>query len=97
VGRLTGDLFAAAQVISIVSAAGALLLWYALLRRRAGAPLALAALAFIATNATFLRYGGSATTDMLAFALAAAASYATLAGAAAPRRFWPGRSSRWRR
>ena len=86
VGRLTGGLFAAAQAISIASAAGALLLWYALLRRRSGAPLALAALAFLATNATFLRYGASATTDMLAFALVAAASYMALAarGRAAP-------------
>ena len=57
----------------------ALLLWSALLRRRADARVGLGAALFIATNATFFRYGYSATTDAFALALQAAALYVLLA------------------
>jgi Dolichyl-phosphate-mannose-protein mannosyltransferase len=78
-GALTRDLFAAAELISIVSATLALGLWFVVLRRRANAALALVTVAFLAANPTFFRYGYSATTDMLAFALEAAALFAVLA------------------
>ncbi len=86
VAFVSRDLFAAAEAISIGSAVGALLLWFGLLRRRAGPLLALVTTAFLAANPTFFRYGYSATTDMLAFFLEAAALYAMLAmrGARAP-------------
>ena len=83
---VTRDLFVAATGISIGSAVSALLLWFGLLRRRAGALLALVTIAFLAANPTFFRYGYSVTTDMLAFFLEAAALFAMLAmrGARAP-------------
>jgi hypothetical protein len=86
VAFVTRDLFAAAEAISIGSAVSALLLWFELLRRRAGALLALVTVALLAANPTFFRYGYSVTTDMLAFLLEAAALFAMLAmrGARAP-------------
>ena len=83
---VTRDFFAAAQVISVGAAVGTLLLWFRLLRARAGALLALVTIAFLAANPTFFRYGYSATTDMLAFFLETAALFAILAmrGAWAP-------------
>jgi tetratricopeptide (TPR) repeat protein len=79
VGLVVRNLFLAAGLISVASATGALLLWAALLRRRAGAGLALGAVLFVATNATFCRYGYSVTTDALALALQAATLYVLLA------------------
>jgi len=79
IALVTRNLFAAAEAISIGGAVGALLLWFALVRRRAGAPLALVTVALLAANPTFFRYGYSVTTDMLAFFLEAAALYAMLA------------------
>jgi tetratricopeptide repeat protein len=77
-GFVTRDLFLAAQAISLGAAVAALLLWFALLRRRAGDALALVVVAYLAGNPTFFRYGYSATTDMLAFGLEAAALFAIL-------------------
>jgi Dolichyl-phosphate-mannose-protein mannosyltransferase len=78
-GAVTRDLFAAAEWMSILSAALALGLWFVLLRRRLNGTLALVTIAFLATNSTFFRYGYSVTTDMLAFALVTAALFTVLA------------------
>jgi tetratricopeptide (TPR) repeat protein len=78
-GLVVRNLFLAAGLLSLASGAAALLLWSALLRRRADARAALGAALFIATNATFFRYGYSVTTDAFALALQAAALYVLLA------------------
>ena len=78
VGFLVPNLFLAAELLSTAAAAGALLLWFSLLRRRADVRVAVLAVAFMATNAHFFRYGYSATTDALALALQAAALWALL-------------------
>jgi 4-amino-4-deoxy-L-arabinose transferase-like glycosyltransferase len=79
VGALTHDLFIAAEAISIIGAVASLALWFMLLARRTQPAFAMVAIAFLAANPTFFRYGYSATTDMLAFALEAAALFAVLA------------------
>jgi tetratricopeptide (TPR) repeat protein len=79
VGGLTRDLFVAGEAISIAAALGTLALWFTLLRRRVGPPLALATIAFLAANPTFFRYGYSVTSDMLAVLLVSAAMVACLA------------------
>jgi tetratricopeptide (TPR) repeat protein len=78
------DAFRAGELISIVSATGVLLLWAAIVRRRAGDAAAFWTVLFIAANPVFLRYGYSATTDMLAVLLQSAAAWAVL-GVAEPR------------
>jgi tetratricopeptide (TPR) repeat protein len=78
-GFVVRDLFLAAGLLSFLSGTAALLLWSALLRRRADARVALGAALFIATNATFFRYGYSVTTDALALALQAATLFVLLA------------------
>ncbi|HEY2955662.1 MAG TPA: glycosyltransferase family 39 protein [Candidatus Eisenbacteria bacterium] len=80
-GFVARDLFVAAQLLSVAAMTGALLLWYFLLRRRAGARIALLAALFMATNAHFFHYGYAATTDALALALQAGALYLLFAGA----------------
>jgi len=79
-GFIVRDLFVAAQLLSVAAMTGALLLWFFLLRRRAGARIALLAALFMATNAHFFHYGYAATTDALALALQAGALYLLLAG-----------------
>ena len=78
-GLFVRDLFLAAGLLSLASSSLALLLWAALLRRRADARAALGAALFMATNATFFRYGYSVTTDAFALALQGAALYVLLA------------------
>jgi dolichyl-phosphate-mannose-protein mannosyltransferase/tetratricopeptide repeat protein len=78
-GFIVRDLFIAAQLLSCAAMTGALLLWFLLLRRRAGARVALLAALFIATNAHFFHYGYAATTDALALVLQAGAFYLLLA------------------
>ncbi len=78
-GLVVRDLFLAAGLLSLASGCLALLLWSALLRRRADARVALGAALFMATNATFFRYGYSVTTDALALALQAGTLYLLLA------------------
>ncbi|HYM80221.1 MAG TPA: glycosyltransferase family 39 protein, partial [Candidatus Limnocylindria bacterium] len=73
------DLLLAAEMLSLVSMVAGWLLWVVLLKRRTDARLALIAGAFIALNPTFFRYGYSATTDALAFALQALALFLLLA------------------
>jgi hypothetical protein len=73
------DLFTAARWISVASAVATLLLWRALLLRGVGAAAAFWTVAFLGVNASFLRYGYSATTDMLAIALQAATLESVLA------------------
>jgi hypothetical protein len=92
VGFLVRDLFTAARLISVGSAVGTLLLWRAIVRRLAGADVALWTIAFLAVNAVFVRYGYSATTDLLAIVLQAAALHATLASTG---RLAPLRSGLW--
>jgi tetratricopeptide (TPR) repeat protein len=78
-GLVVRNLFLAAGLLSLVSGSLALLLWAALLRRRADARAALGAALFMATNATFFRYGYSVTTDAFALALQTATLYVLLA------------------
>ena len=78
-GLVVRDLFLAAGLLSLASSSLALLLWAALLRRRTDARVALGAALFMATNATFFRYGYSVTTDAFALALQSAALYVLLA------------------
>lgn len=74
------DAFRAGELISIVSATGVLLLWAGIVRRRAGEAAGLWTVLFIAANPVFLRYGYSATTDMLAVLLQSAAAYVLFCG-----------------
>ncbi len=78
-GLLVRDLFLAAELLSALAAAAGAWLWFRLLSRRADARLGLIAMLFLATNGTLFRYGYSATTDALAFALQALALLLLLA------------------
>lgn len=71
VGFVVRDLFRAAELIAVSCTLAAALLWFHLLRRRANALLGLCAVALLATNAFFFRFGYSAGTDALALALQA--------------------------
>ena len=73
VGFVVRDLFTAARLISVAGAVGTVLLWRALLERRAGGALAWWTVAFLATNHVLFRYAHSATTDVLALFLQAVA------------------------
>ena len=85
-GRLSGDLFLGAELISLVSAIATLGLWFAMVRRLAGAAAGAWTLAVLATNPSFARYAYTASTDMLALFLQSASLFAMLAarGALAP-------------
>jgi tetratricopeptide (TPR) repeat protein len=78
VGFVIRDLFLAAELLSVASSVAILVLWFLLLRVRAGAGLGLMAIVFIAANAHFLRHAYSATTDALAIALQAAGLFLLL-------------------
>jgi hypothetical protein len=78
VGLAIPDLFTAAKLLSVVCAAGILLLWRDLADRRLGARAAFWTVLFLAANAVFFRYGYSATTDMLACFLIAGAIFMLL-------------------
>jgi len=80
VGLVVRDLFTAAEMISIAGAVGTLLLWFHLLARRSSTRLALFAALFMASNAHFVRFGYTASTDALALALSALALDLMLAG-----------------
>ena len=73
------DLFLAGKLLSAACATAALALWSILLRRRAGAPVALAVTVLFAANPVFVRYAYSATTDLLGTFLASASMFALLA------------------
>ncbi len=68
-GFVIRDLFLAAELLSVAAATATLLIWFRLLRARADARAGLGAVAFLAANAFFFRYGYAATTDALAIAL----------------------------
>jgi len=85
-GFVVRDLFLAAELLSVASAVAALLLWHRIARARAGALPALLAVAFLACNAQFLRYGYAVTTDALALAVQAGALALLLTGEATARR-----------
>lgn len=78
-GAITGDLFTAARLISVVAAVATLLMWGGIADAWFGPAGAFALSLLLAVNPTFVRYGYSATTDMLAVALATAAIF-TLPG-----------------
>src|SRR5690349_2323746 len=59
VGFVVRDLFRAAELISVAAMTLTAWLWFRLLTRLADARLGLAALALLAVNGTFLRYGFS--------------------------------------
>lgn len=79
-GVVIPNLFVAAELLSVIAMVGGLLLWITVLSRRADPRLALIAALFLATNATFFRYGYSVTNDALAFALQASAMALLLLG-----------------
>lgn len=68
-GFIVRDLFLAAELLSLLATCASVLLWFYIVRRLAGARVALATCLFIATNAFLIRYGYSATTDALALLL----------------------------
>ncbi|NOT35350.1 MAG: hypothetical protein HOP12_14495 [Candidatus Eisenbacteria bacterium] len=76
---LIPDRFLAAKLLSVASAVAAVSLWFLLVRQRMGALSALWVLGFLVTNPTFVRYGYSATTDMLGTFLLVACVAATIA------------------
>ena len=80
VGFGVRDLLLAAELLSVVSVVAGVLLWVALIARRAEPRLAFATSLFLATNATLFRYGYSATTDAFAWALQALALTLLLTG-----------------
>src|SRR6266545_2634166 len=75
-GLVVRDLFLAAGLIAAAAMTVVLLCWRSLLARRAGPALALLAVAFMASNAQFFRYGWSVTTDAPALAFQSAALWA---------------------
>jgi tetratricopeptide (TPR) repeat protein len=77
-GFVIRDLFVAAEMISILSTVTTLLLWFAILRQRIGARVAIFAALFMATNTDFFRYGFSATTDAFGMMLQALALWLLL-------------------
>jgi len=77
-GLVARDLFTAGKLISVAAACAALASWLLLLARRGGAALGLWAVVLLAVNSQFMRYGFSATTDMLALSLQAACLFALL-------------------
>ncbi len=79
VGLVVRDQLLAAELISVLSAVVGVALWALLVGRRADPRLAFALTLFLATNGTLFRYGYSATTDALAFALQALALFLLLA------------------
>src|SRR5262249_35162622 len=76
------DLFLAAGMIAALAMTVTLIFWRSLLERRVGAAVALLAVAFMASNAQFFRYGWSVTTDAPALAFQAAALWALFGGRA---------------
>ena len=79
IGFAVRDLFTAAKLLAVASAAGTLALWLVLMRRRAGPAAALWCVALLAANGHFFLYGYSATTEMPALFLQSAALFALLA------------------
>ncbi len=84
-GAVVPNLFVAGEAIAIASALATLALWFTLLRGRAGVTAAAWTTVLLAANATFLRYGYSATTDAMALALQAGALHLALARRGRPR------------
>jgi Dolichyl-phosphate-mannose-protein mannosyltransferase len=72
-GRAIGNLFDAAELLSVIACVAVVLCWFLLLRRRANAGLALVVVMLLATNPLLVRYGYSVTTDATALALQSAA------------------------
>lgn len=68
-GAVIPDLFLAARLVSVLSAAVVLACAWVLLSRRGSAVAAAWIVALLAVNPVFVRYGYSATGDMLSFAL----------------------------
>src|SRR6185503_10596465 len=79
VGFVVRDLFLAAELLSILSTLVTALLWFDLARRRLDARVGALLMLFLATNAFFLRFGYSATTDAFAIALQSLALWVLLA------------------
>jgi len=85
---LAHDAFRAAQLLSALAAGATLLAWAGIVRRlmtaagheREAAAAGFGTALFVAVNPVFVRYGCSATTDMLAVALQSLAAFALLAG-----------------
>jgi len=78
VGFVVPNLFVAAELISLIATVLTVLLWFALLRRRADARVAFAAAALLAVNTFLFRYGYSATTDAASIAWQALALFLLL-------------------
>lgn len=80
VGAVVPDLFSAAKLLSVASAAGALVTWHRLVRSLLGPAAAAWTTAFIATNPVFVRYAYAASTDMTAAFAQVACVAVTVAG-----------------
>ena len=78
-GLAVPDLLLAAELLSVLSAVAGMVLWACLLARRADPRLAFGLTLFLATNGTLFRYGYSATTDALAWAIQALALFLLMA------------------
>ena len=72
-GFALGDLFDAAELLSLIGATSVLICWFLLVRRRVSARLAFILVLLLATNPVLVRYGYSATTDATSLAMQAAA------------------------
>ncbi len=91
VGFVVRDLFVAAELLALAAMSATLLLWFRIVRARAGALAGLVTVAVLAANAWVFRYGYAATTDAPALALQAGALALLLAGRADTRRAaWAG-------
>ena len=72
------DLFVAAEMLSVASAISVLVLWFWLIRARAGVVLGVMTVLFMSTNGHFLHYAYCASTDMFALALQAGGMFLLL-------------------
>src|SRR5439155_8218222 len=72
-GALLGDLFGAAELVSVIACVAVVALWFLLLRRRASAELGLVGVLLLATHPPLVRFGNSAATHAAALALQSAA------------------------
>lgn len=85
-GAIARDFFVAAELISLLSATFALVLWARVIRARTSAAHGLFAALLLACNASWFRYGYAATTDALALVLETGAIALLFTGRGTPRR-----------
>lgn len=74
-GLALGDVFRAAEWLSVVAGVAAVVFWFLLLRRRAGGELGLVVVLLLASNPLLVRFGYSVTSDTTALAFQSAALF----------------------